>query len=50
MDDDEWDTEYALKMPAEVVIADDINAHQLFGDKLFTAPQEDLLEGSYSYA
>lgn len=45
VDDEEMDMEYALKMAHEIVIADDLNAHQIFGDKIFAAPQEDILEG-----
>jgi hypothetical protein len=44
-EDDERDLQYDLKRPAEIVIADDNNALQNFGDTLFTAPQEDILEG-----
>ncbi len=46
LDDDEWDTEFSLRTPGEVVIADDLNAYQLFGEKLYVAPQEDILEGT----
>ncbi|KAF7376003.1 hypothetical protein MSAN_00015000 [Mycena sanguinolenta] len=46
-DDDEKDLQYDLKRPDEIVIADDNNALQNFGDALFTAPQEDILEGFY---
>ena len=45
LDEEEWDLQYDLKRPDQIVIADDTNAHQLFGDSLFTAPQEDILEG-----
>ncbi len=45
LDDDEWDTQYDLLKPGSVVVADDTNAYQIFGDAIFTAPQEDLLEG-----
>lgn len=41
-----WDYEYDLLRPEKVVIADDTNGFQLFGDKIFTCPQEDLLEGN----
>lgn len=44
-DDDDWDTQDQLLRPDQVVIADDTNAYQLFGDSVFSAPQEDLLEG-----
>lgn len=44
-DDDEWDLQYDLLRPDQVMIADDTNAYQFFGDSVFSAPQEDLLEG-----
>ncbi|KIY74271.1 hypothetical protein CYLTODRAFT_416120 [Cylindrobasidium torrendii FP15055 ss-10] len=47
VDDEEMDMEYALKMAHEIVIADDLNALQIFGDKIFSAPQEDILEAFY---
>lgn len=45
LDDDDWDLRYDLRKPLEIVIADDTNAYQLFGDSIWTAPQEDTLEG-----
>lgn len=45
LDDDEWELQYDLKKPDQIIIADDSNTHQLFGESLFTAPQEDILEG-----
>lgn len=45
LDEDEWDIVYELKKPFEIIIADDTSAYQFFGDKLFTAPQEDIIEG-----
>ncbi|KAJ6558581.1 hypothetical protein DFH09DRAFT_1037162 [Mycena vulgaris] len=47
-DDDERDLQYDLKRPDQIVIADDNNALQNFGDSLFTAPQEDILEEFYA--
>ncbi len=44
-DEDLWEVIYELKRPSEIVIADDTNAYQAFGDSLFAAPQEDVLEG-----
>jgi Protein of unknown function (DUF3684) len=35
-----------LLQPSEVVIVDDINAHQLFGDHIFCAPQDDIIEST----
>jgi hypothetical protein len=49
LDDDEWDLQYDLRRPDQIVIADDTNAHQFFGDSLFTAPQEDIIEGSFLF-
>jgi Protein of unknown function (DUF3684) len=37
-----------LLQPKEVVIVDDIEAYQVFGDRIFCAPQRDILEGNYS--
>ncbi|KAJ7188459.1 hypothetical protein C8R46DRAFT_1171527 [Mycena filopes] len=48
LDDEEKDLQYDLKRPDEIVIADDNNALQNFGDLLFTAPQEDILEELYA--
>ena len=45
-EEDGWDYDYDLLQPASVIIADDTNCYQLFGDKIFTCPQEDLLEGT----
>ena len=45
-DEDDWDLQDDLLQPNKVAIADDTNAYQLFGDRLFCAPQEDILEGS----
>lgn len=45
LDEEDWDLKYDLRKPTEIVIADDTNAYQLFGDAVFTAPQEDSLEG-----
>lgn len=47
-DDDDWEWNYELKRGDEIVIADDTLAHQIFGDKIFSAPQEDILEGKCS--
>jgi len=48
-DEEEWDIVYDLKRPYDIVIADDTNAYLTFGDALFTAPQEDILEGGCFY-
>ena len=45
-DEDGWDYDYDLLQPSKIIIADDTNGYQLFGDKIFTCPQEDLLEGN----
>lgn len=34
-----------FRVPSEIIIADDANCYQLFGDKLWTAPPEEVLEG-----
>lgn len=47
IDDDDYELQYDLRKPDEVVVADDTYAHQAFGDSLFSAPQEDILEGWY---
>lgn len=44
-DEDGWEFQHNLLRARDIVIADDTNAYQLFGDSIFTAPQEDLLEG-----
>ncbi|EKM56817.1 uncharacterized protein PHACADRAFT_141759 [Phanerochaete carnosa HHB-10118-sp] len=46
-EEEDWDYEYDLLPAAKVVIADDTNAYQLFGDAVFSCPQEDLLEDFY---
>ena len=45
-DEDDWDLQDDLLQPNKVAIADDTNIYQLFGDRVFCAPQEDILEGS----
>lgn len=45
LDEDEWEYQYDLLRPDQIVIADDTNSYQFFGDAVFSAPQEDLLEG-----
>ena len=44
LDEDDWDLQYDLRRADQIVIADDTNGYQLFGDQIFTAPQEDILE------
>ncbi|KAF5355265.1 hypothetical protein D9758_006047 [Tetrapyrgos nigripes] len=46
-DDEEWDLQYDLKRPDQIIVADDTHALQLFGSSLFCAPQEDMLEDFY---
>lgn len=48
LDEEEWELQYDLLKAEQVVIADDTNAYQYFGDSVFCAPQEDLLEGIFS--
>lgn len=45
-DEDDWDLQDDLLQPSKVAIADDTNTYQLFGDRIFCAPQEDILEGT----
>ncbi|TFK75311.1 hypothetical protein BDN72DRAFT_892280 [Pluteus cervinus] len=47
-DEEDWDLQYDLRRPDLIVIADDTHAHRAFGDAIFTAPQEDILEGFYA--
>lgn len=44
-DEENWELEYDLLKPDSVVIVDDTNAFQHFGEQVFAAPQEDILEG-----
>ncbi|KAH9061942.1 hypothetical protein EDB87DRAFT_1682606 [Lactarius vividus] len=48
-DEDHWVLQDDLLLPNEVAIADDTNAYQLFGDRVFCAPQEDNLEELYLF-
>ena len=45
-DEDGWEDLHDLRKSSEIVIADDTNAYQPFGDSIFAAPQEDLLESA----
>jgi len=45
-DEDDWDLQDDLLQPSKVAVADDTNTYQLFGDRIFCAPQEDILEGA----
>ncbi|CDO69003.1 hypothetical protein BN946_scf184834.g10 [Trametes cinnabarina] len=47
LEEEDWEYQYDLLTPDKIVVADDTNAYQLFGDVVFTAPQEDLLEAFY---
>ena len=44
----DWDLEYKLLAPNQVAIADDMIALQQFGENIFCAPQEDILEGEHN--
>ncbi|KAG6862295.1 hypothetical protein C0995_015992 [Termitomyces sp. Mi166 len=46
--DEDWEVQYDLRKAEEIIIADDTHALQAFGDSLFTAPQEDILEAFYT--
>jgi hypothetical protein len=45
LDEEDWDLQFDLRRADQILIADDTNGYQLFGDSVFTAPQEDILEG-----
>jgi hypothetical protein len=45
-DEDDWDLQDELLQAKQVVIVDDTSAYQLFGDRIFCAPQENMLEGT----
>lgn len=47
-DEEDWELEYDLLAPNQVAIADDTIALQQFGEAIFCAPQEDILEGEPS--
>ena len=47
LDEEEWDSQYDLLRPDQIVVADDTNAYQIFGDSVFSAPQEDILESRF---
>jgi hypothetical protein len=44
-DEEDWDLEYNLLAPNQIAIADDTITLQKFGEVIFCAPQEDILEG-----
>jgi hypothetical protein len=44
LDEDDWDLQYDLRRADQIVIVDDNNGYQIFGDQIFTAPQEDIIE------
>jgi len=45
IDEDNWDYDHKLLRADEVAIADDANLYHLFGDAVYFAPQDDMLEG-----
>ncbi|EIW74063.1 hypothetical protein CONPUDRAFT_86046 [Coniophora puteana RWD-64-598 SS2] len=47
LEEDDWELLHDLKKASDIVIVDDTQAYQLFGDSVFTAPQDDLLENFY---
>ncbi|KAI0747853.1 hypothetical protein C8Q80DRAFT_1168786 [Daedaleopsis nitida] len=47
LEEEDWEYQWDLLTPDKIVIADETNAYQLFGDVIFSAPQEDLLEEFY---
>ncbi|KIL68939.1 hypothetical protein M378DRAFT_21839 [Amanita muscaria Koide BX008] len=46
-EDSDWEITNYFKKPNEIVIADDTQSLRVFGESLFMAPQEDLLEELY---
>ena len=46
-DKEGWDLEYDLLTPNQIAIADDMITLQQFGEDIFCAPQEEILEGKY---
>jgi hypothetical protein len=44
LEEDAWDLQYGLFKAQDIIIADDSNEYQSFGDEIFCCPQEDLLE------
>jgi Protein of unknown function (DUF3684) len=45
---EDWDFQDDLLQPKKVAVVDDINAYRFFGDRIFCAPKEDILEGMQS--
>jgi hypothetical protein len=43
----ECEYERALREPGEIVVADDMDSYQLFGDTIFVAPRDSGLEGAH---
>ena len=43
-----WEYERALRVPGEIIIADDTSSYQLFEDAIFVAPRDSGLEGTYA--
>ena len=43
-----WEYERALRVPGEIVVADDMSSYQLFEDTIFVAPRDSGLEGAYA--
>ena len=48
IDGGECGYERALREPGEIVIADDMDSYQLFGDTIFVAPRDSGLEGAHT--
>lgn len=47
IDDENAEHVYDLLRADQIIVADDTNEYQLFGDAIFCCPQEDLLEGMH---
>ncbi|KAH7886449.1 hypothetical protein F5I97DRAFT_2029040 [Phlebopus sp. FC_14] len=39
--------EYILRSPEEILVGDDMESHRLFGDRIYTAPKEEVFENFY---
>ena len=46
--EEDWDVEYSLLAPNQVAIADDMITLQQFGEEIFCAPQEEILESEHN--
>ena len=47
-DGGKYEDERALRDPREIVVNDDMNSYDLFGDTIFVAPRDSGLEGAHA--